>query len=181
MTVAYPSVSTLNTLYASLCQKAQQDIAKSLNNPTDNTNYEKAVNSIFAWVEDYPKRASDIGGGVASTKEAMNGLRVQVILPDGVTLVDTYKSKVNHTLVNVNAISVFTPGLKLQYYINENQSSRSYNMGAFLSQSGVFTQMKYSNSTGVEQYYFAIRQGTSASEPLGNVVISMNAEAPPVV
>ncbi len=94
-------------------------------------------------------------------------MRIQVILADGVTAFDSNKLPVINDFNNINKI------LDGKYLINENQNSRSYNMGAALSQSGVFTQLKYSNSTGENEMYLVIRQGLSMTEPLGNVVISM--------
>jgi hypothetical protein len=48
-------------------------------------------------------------------------------------------------------------------------------MGAALAQSGVFYQQKLSLSTGTTQMYIAVRQGLSSSDPLGNIVISLDA------
>ena len=57
--------------------------------------------------------------------------------------------------------------------INENQNTRSYNMNAALSNSGIAYQIKFSNSVNTFQHYIAVRQG-STTEPIGNIVISMD-------
>jgi len=168
---ATPSVSTLNTLYASLCQTAQQRITKYLNSPADSDKYDKMVTDVFAWLKETGSLYKILGGDVND----LNGLRVQVILPDGVTVLDTSKAKADHEFDKVGVLKTVAANSKLSFYINENQASRSYNMGALLSNSGVFSQVKYSNSTGVAQYYLAVRQGATPSEPYGNVVVSMDA------
>lgn len=169
---ATPSVSTLNTLYASLCQTAQQRITKYLNAPADSAKHAAMTTDVFDWLENTGPLYAAIGGDV----NALNGLRVQVVLPDGVTVLDTSRARAVNTFANVSALKTAPAAdSKLSYYINENQASRSYNMGASLSQSGVFSQVKYSNSTGLAQYYLAVRQGASAAEPYGNVIVSMDA------
>jgi hypothetical protein len=59
------------------------------------------------------------------------------------------------------------------HFINENQNTRTYNLSAALSNSGISYQTKYSNTVLDNQRYIAVRQG-SIAEPLGNIVISIN-------
>jgi len=170
-TKASPSVSTLNTLYASLCQTAQQRITKYLNAPADSAKHAAMVTDVFDWLENTGPLYAVLGGDVNN----LNGLRVQVILPDGVTVLDTSKAKADNTFANVDVLKIVAAHSKVSYYINENQASRSYNMGASLSNSGVFSQEKYSKSTGTAQYYLAVRQGPTPSNPVGNIIVSMDA------
>lgn len=176
-----PSVTALNQLYASLSQKAQQSIAKYLNTPGGVTGpaedaatvrYNAMTNDVFDWLDNTDNALFKVmGGGV----DSLNGLRVQVVLPDGVTVLDTNKAKSLNTYANINIIDKSAVGGELKFKINENQASRSYNMGASLSNSGVFSQEKYSKSTGTAQYYLAVRQGATPANPLGNVIVSMDA------
>jgi len=70
---------------------------------------------VFDWLENTGSLYAVLG------VNNLNELRVQVILPDGVTVLDTSKAKADNTFA------------KVSYYIDENQASRSYNMGRLFS------------------------------------------------
>jgi hypothetical protein len=75
-----------------------------------------------------------------------------------------------YTNIGIPSSNFLTTG---KYLINENQNTRSYNMNAALSNSGIAYQIKFSNSVNTFQHYIAVRQG-STTEPIGNIVISMD-------
>jgi hypothetical protein len=171
MIMATPSVSALNLLYGSFSSVAQPAVVSFLNKPGGlavETRYAKMQTDIDAWLSSsQPKSALGVGSTVEIT-----GLRVQVVLADGLTVYDSGSGDRNIFTNIGKPKSVPFDG---KYMINENQNTRTYNMGASLSQSGVFSQLKHSTSTGETQLYLAIRQGLSSSEPLGNIIISMDA------
>ena len=171
--VASPGV--LNQLYASLCSYSFTNENKSaspqifVNQYLQETNspayYLSMTSALNAWLNSSaPSSAVGVTGSIP-------GLRVQIIEADGSTAFDSNSKNNAFANINIPKSDFLTSG---KYLINENQGSRSYNMGASLSQTGTFNQIKYSNSTGANQMYYAVRQGTSSSFPLGNIVISMN-------
>jgi hypothetical protein len=176
-----PSQGALQQLYSSLTTYSYSDTTSGLtaspqtfvNNFLTNLNattYDEMSNAIKYWLTS--SAPASALGLQASASNNPPGLRVQVIEADGTTSFDS----------NVGANNVFT-NIKIpksdfltsgKYLINENQGTRSYNMGAILSQSGIYYMSKYSNSIGYNQSYIAVRQGASPALPLGNIVISIN-------
>jgi len=179
--MSYVSASALNQLYSDMATfvaansvddlTAQESVVSYLRDPqptdpavpTVNVYYNNMVANITAWL------ASDPNGYTV----ANDSLRVQVIQPDGVTSYDSKSTSAN-IFTNIGKPTATVNGQwNGKYLINENQGSRSYNMGASLSQSGVFNQQKFSNSISEQLIYLAVRQGTSAADPLGNIVLSV--------
>ena len=184
MPVITSSLAALQQLYSSLCSAIVSGNTNSVQNsvmdyliiPNDSARYSSMANAIVRWLNSNgPTEAVGIsgGGGIVS-------LRVQIIEADGTTSFDSNAcggSVGSYTIgqnlfdnINKPSTNFITTG---KYIINENQGNRSYNMGAWLSQTGVFTQFKYSNSTGVGEQYLAVRQGKAPSNPLGNIVVSL--------
>ena len=87
------------------------------------------------------------------------GLRVLIVDADGSVLIDTIKT---NTYQNYIAKT-----------INENHNTRTYNIGAAISQDGFFYQEKYSTSVENNVVYLATRLGINKYKPIGNIVISM--------
>lgn len=169
---SYVSASALNQLYSSFSTyipdrgvfTPQEDVVTYLRSPQDSGSYDNMVISINEWLASEPNGYTVDG----------DFLRVQVIQTDGVTSYDS-NSGVRNIYTNIGKPTATVDNQwNGKYLINENQGTRSYNMGAWLSQSGVFNQQKFSNSTGGQLIYLAVRQGISAADPLGNVVISVN-------
>ena len=130
--------------------------------PTDDlTDYNNMKTKIDDWL---------INGGTLGYTPITDGLRVQVILADGQTAYDSNSINNEYANIGIPSSTFITTG---KYLINENQGTRSYNMGALLSQTGVFNQIKYSHTTGTMSIYLAVRQGISSTQPLGIVVISL--------
>jgi hypothetical protein len=100
---------------------------------------------------------------------ANSGYRIQIIDADGTVAYDSYRLQ-SSTASTANTVQNFQNGT-----INSNQNTRTYNIGAALSNSGRFYQKKYSTTTLQTQMYYAVRQNPCAQIPLGNVVISLNA------
>jgi hypothetical protein len=176
-----PSQGALQQLYQSLSTYSYSDTTSGLtaspqtfvNNFLTNLNattYAEMANAINYWLT---SNAPALALGLpASSSNNPAGLRVQVIESDGTTSFDSSAGANNvFTNIKIPKSDFVTSG---KYLINENQGSRSYNMGAFLSQTGVYFLSKYSNSTKSNQSYLAVRQGTSPNLPLGNIVISIN-------
>lgn len=167
MVNAIPSNGVLNQLYSSLCGTgAQSAIMAFFNNP-NTLSYNAMELAIVVWAASDAAKAS-IG---LTPSDSILGLRVQVIEADGKTAFDL-ASTTNNTFANIGvpAANFLTTG---KFLINENQNTRSYNMSAALSQTGIAYHTKFSNSVGTNQIYIAVRQG-STSEPIANIVISMN-------
>lgn len=173
--MSIPSVSLLSSISANLNafadvlgQTIQEYTTQYLQTP-NSASYEKVVSQIFCFLRSSPPL------------QTAAGLRVQLILADGTTAIDTgcqstlTAAQGVHLFANIGKADVPSSGVFSSdcYRINENQGTRPYNQGAFLSQSGVFSQIKHSNSTGTKQYYLASRIGT-LNEPLGIFVVSMN-------
>ena len=160
------SNSFLSTLYSQFSQTTHhRRVIKFLNNPISE-NYDDGFHEIKTnWIENNTDLLNFLG---LAPSAVIDGLRVQVILADGNTAYDSHKTEENNKFHHINKMNINN-----EYYINENQNTRSYNMGAALSSSGIFYQTKMSHSTGTKQMYIAVRQG-SVSAPLGNIVISMN-------
>jgi hypothetical protein len=166
MVNAVASNSVLSQLYSNFCSTGNQSLVVTYLNADSSTTYTPLINAIPAWISaTLTKQAI----GLTST-DTISGLRVQVILPDGETAYDSNSSSNAFANINIPKSDFLTSG---KYLINVNQNTRSYNMNAALSQTGIAYQIKYSNSTSTNQMYIAVRQG-STSEPLGNIVISMN-------
>jgi hypothetical protein len=173
------SVSFLNQLYKSLCSSSvpgytstsvQTYCMQFLNDLSDSTNYATMVGAIDAWVASTTIPQAAVG---LPSSTVIPGLRVFVIDPNGTTAYDSLAG-VNNVYANINKprADFLTSG---RYMINENLGARSYIMGAALSQTGVFSQAKYSNTANKKLLYLAIRQGLSSAEPLGFIVVSMDA------
>jgi len=173
--MSIPSVSLLAGITTNLTgsvdlagQSIQEYATQYLQAPNA-TSYGNLVNQVFNFLRRAP------------TAQTAAGLRVQLILADGTTAIDTgcqdtlTASQNVHLFANIGNADIPVDGVFSSscYRINENQGTRSYNQGAALSQSGVFSQIKHSNSTGTKQYYLASRIGT-LNEPLGIFVVSMN-------
>lgn len=184
LVLASPGV--LNQLYASLCsysyttpdkvtsspQTFVNEYLESLEDPTD---YSRMVLALDDWLlSDAPSKSIGLTGPGITT---ISGLRVQIIEADGTTAYDSSRSFVAgvnynvYTNINKPRDDFLTSG---KYKINENQGTRSYNMGAFLATTGTFIQQKYSKTIGDDEMYYAVRQGLSSSFPEGNIVISMH-------
>jgi len=180
------NVSFLNQLYTSLCASSvpgytslsvQSYITTFLNNPGSSgaTAYNNMTGAINAWLSSTTIPQTAVGLPLISTVASTQipGLRVQVIETDGTTAYDSAAAGNNlFSNINIPDPNFLTNG---KYLIGENKASRVYNMGAFLSQTGVFSLNKFSNNTGQKQLYLAIRIGTGPHNPVGNIVISINA------
>jgi hypothetical protein len=178
-----PSQSALQTLYQSLSTYSYLDasgtgltaspqnfVVKFLTK-LDASGYISMNNALTNWlVSSAP--ASALGLPPSSSNNP-SGLRVQVIGDDGTTIFDS--SSTNNAFANIKIPrSDFLTTAR--YLINENQASRPYNMGAILSQTGIYYMSKYSTSVGYNQSYIAVRQGATPALPLGNIVISINGD-----
>jgi len=173
------SVSFLNQLYTSLCSNSvpgytdtnvQTYCKQFLNDPGNSTKYNTMVGAINAWLASTTIPQAAVG---LPASTAIPGLRVFVLDANGATTYDSMAESNNiYTNINVPRADFLTTG---KYMINENLGSRSYVMGAALSQTGVFIQTKYSNTANKKLLYLAIRQGLSSAEPTGFIIVSMDA------
>ena len=172
MVNATASTSVLSTLYSNFVSTGNQSSVVNYLKTEASAEYSPLPTAISAWITaDSTKQSIGL-----TASDTIAGLRVQVILADGKTAYDSSAGGNNvFTNINIPKTDFITTG---KYLINENQNTRSYNMNATLSQSGIAYQVKYSNSTAVlaNQFYIAVRQGSNI-EPLGNIVISMNVSA----
>ena len=168
MVNAISSNGVLNTLYSHLHSSGVHYSIIQFLNALNPSTYSAMAAAISAWITSDAAKQS-IG---LSSVDAIPGFRVQVIEADGKTAYDS-GSTTNNAFANIGvpASNFLTTG---KYLINENQNTRIYNMSAALSQTGIAYHTKYSNSVNANQMYIAARQGNTI-EPLGNVVISMNA------
>ena len=184
-----PSQAALNQLYTSACsdaitvnstQTTLQSFVTAYLKANSSGNYANMVLAADAWLAS--SRPQTALGLPAATPIA--GLRVQVIVAGGVTAYDS-NAGVNNVFAKIgipnntlssggepSAANFINSG---KYFINENQGTRSYNMSAWLSNSGVAYETKNSGSTGTFQSYIAVRQAATSVTPLGNIVISFNA------
>ena len=175
MVIANGSNGLLANLYSSFCgSKAHNVVIDFLERDTQDA-YNGTSPSLFAItmpsaISAWMSALSTLQSVGLTNQDSIPGLRVQVIMADGKTAYDSNSNNNSYANINVPAANFSTTG---KYLINENQNSRIYNMAAALSTSGVSHMLKYSNSVGVNQRYIAVRQG-SQTEPLGNIVISMN-------
>jgi len=169
------SLPLLTTLYQSLSSTSAPGYTSSsvlsyctrfLNEPSSAAKHADMVGAINAWLaSSYPQSA------VSSS--SVPGLRVFVIDSNGTTSYDSLAGNKNlHSNIGVPGETFATTG---KYLINENLGSRSYIMGAALSQSGVFSQTKFSPTSQKKLLYLATRQGLSSSEPIGFIVLAMDA------
>jgi hypothetical protein len=173
------SVSFLNQLYTSLCSNSvpgytdtnvQTYCKQFLNDPGNSTKYNTMVGAINAWLASTTIPQAAVG---LPASTVIPGLRVFVLDANGATTYDSLAAGNNiYTNINVPRADFLTTG---KYMINENLGSRSYVMGAALSQTGVFSQTKYSNTANRKLLYLAIRQGLSSAEPSGFIIVSMDA------
>jgi hypothetical protein len=156
------SSAFLHQLYNSLCSNSVQSrVMQFLNHPGSSSDYTNMAHAINSWIQS------------ANSSTVIPGLRVFVIDPNGATTYDSNAGVNNiHSNINKPALDFLTTG---KYMINENLGARSYIMGAALSQSGVFSQTKYSNTANKKLLYLAIRQGLSSAEPHGFIVLAMDA------
>ena len=178
------SVSFLNQLYTSLCSNSvpgytdtnvQTYCKQFLNDPGNSTKYNTMVGAINAWLASttIPQAAVGLPASSVPAYTQIPGLRVFVLDANGATTYDSLVLGNNiYTNINVPRADFLTTG---KYMINENLGSRSYVMGAALSQTGVFSQTKYSNTANKKLLYLAIRQGLSSAEPSGFIIVSMDA------
>jgi hypothetical protein len=184
------SATSLNQLAQSLNSYPTKDVCGNLintaatisaflNNQSDPTCYETMSTSIKSWLdtssnETGPFTALGLNPSWNTSKGSQYGIRVQVIFANGQTAFDSNAGS-NNIFGNINKPkdTFLSDG---KWLINENQSSRSYNMGAQLSNSGFFYQTAHSGTVKKQQMYLAMRQGISPTQPLGNLVISMNTE-----
>jgi len=183
--VLYPSLAFLNSLYNSLCStlyavsstnqaSVQSYVIYFLTN-INSTNYINMVNAINFWLNSttIPQLAVGIATGTQA-KNAIKGLRIQVILSDGTTAFDSNSNSNNiYSNINIPSPDFITSG---KFLINENHGTRTYFQGAILSQSGIYCIKSYSTSVNCDQLYLAIRQGLSSHEPFGAIIISINAD-----
>jgi hypothetical protein len=193
------SATALNQLAQSLNSYFVEDICGNkvnvgvtisafLNNQSDQNSYTTMAKSISEWFDvsnnDHgPFSALGLNPAWNTNKGAQYGIRTQVILANGQTAYDS-NSGTKNTFGNINkptstsAVVDTSGNVTIQWdgkwMINENQASRSYNMGAQLSNTGIFYQTAHSATVKKEQMYLVIRQGNSPASPLGNLVISMN-------
>ena len=148
----------LNTSFNSQnCQTAAIAFLLSQTNVSPTFLYTNMVTTIFSWLNG-PSPNTYTG-----TTVPIPGLRIQVIDADGSVAMDTYKGILDNTYDNY-----------INNLINENQNTRTYNIGAIMSNTGTFIQTKYSRTVNSTQMYLAIREGFGSDYPVGNVVISMN-------
>ena len=154
------SPSFLNQLNISFNSKNTQTIIIAFLLQQNQTNYTNMYNAIYAWLNStFPQQSTGI-----NTTISIPGLRIQVIDPDGTTAFDSSKG-VNNTYNNYLSKTIY-----------ENQNTRSYNIGAIMSNAGVFYQTKYSQSVKAFQMYLAVRLGLGSDVPVGNLVISMDTQ-----
>ena len=181
-TIVYPSLAFLNSLYNSLCStlysmndtdhaSIQSFTIYYLNN-LSNTTYENMAAAIYFWLNSttIPHIAVGIPTGIPA-KIAIPGLRILVLNADGSTAFDSYSQYNSFANIGIPKADFMTSG---KYLINENHGTRTYFQGAMLSQTGNFSLKKWSNSTGTTQIYLAVRQGLSANEPFGAIVLTIN-------
>jgi hypothetical protein len=90
------------------------------------------------------------------------GLRVLVTLADGKVAYDTAKG-VNNTYANYQTGTIY-----------ENHNTRIAIITAMLGTSGVGFETKYSNTTGQDQAYCAVRMGYTSTNGLGVLRLSLN-------
>lgn len=178
-----PSQGALQQLYQSLSTYSYTDPTSGLTaspqafvntflNNLNATTYAQMNNAIMYWLTS--SAPAEALGLTASSSNNPPGLRVQVIEADGTTTFDSSVGANNvFTNIKIPRSDFLTSG---RYLINENQGTRPYNMGAILSQSGIYYMSKYSSSVGTNQSYIAVRQGTNPTLPLGNIVISFNGD-----
>ena len=171
------SVALLTQLYDSLCSNSvtnytassvQSYIMTYLNNPSNPSNqYENMTGAINAWI------SSTLPQQAVGSSSPVTGLRVFIVEADGATAYDSNAGANNtHANINVPGTNFSSDG---KYKINANLGARSYIQAAALSQTGVFSQYKYSNTSNKRLLYFAVRQGLSTADPLGFIVIAMDA------
>jgi hypothetical protein len=175
MTTPVASATLLNQMYSSLSTTPSQNLSVS-------KTVENSINAFLNVVDasNYLVMATDLSNWLANSSYStavggytnIPGARIQIIGSSGVTYYDS-SSGTSNTYANIG-IPRTTWLATGKYLINENQGLRSYNMGAFLSSSGVFVQTNYSNSVNINQMYLAVRQGNSPQQTLGNVVITVN-------
>lgn len=143
-----------------------------LNITDQNTAYNNMKAAIYAWIDNNstPSAISSIGLPAGTT---ITGLRVQVILPDGILFFDSANPEANNTLANVNIpkSDFITTG---RYLIGQNHGGRTYFQSAALSNTGTAFQKKFSTTTNTYQYYYAVRQGSTSVQYGSIVVISAN-------
>jgi hypothetical protein len=164
-------------------------ISAFLNNQSDPTCYSTMVTSIANWLQEDsdlitgPFLALGLKPSWNTNNGSQYGIRVQVILANGQTAYDSNAgprniygniNKPTATIASSDTFGNTTYQWDGKYLINENQATRSYNMGAALSNSGIFYQTAHSTTVKKEQMYLVMRQGNSPTSPLGNLVVSMN-------
>jgi hypothetical protein len=138
-----------------------------------NTAYNNMANAISAWLAN-PATLTAVGLPAGTPTTTIDGLRVQVIFPDGSVIYDS--NSANNALANINIprSDFITSG---KYLIGENHGGRPYYIGAALSNNGTAIQKAYSTATSTYQYYYAVRQGATAVQFGSIVVISANTSA----
>ena len=151
----YSSKNILSNLYDSLCSEKCNTYIKQFIEIPNATNYDTMKLSIINWINSSgPQEAISIDSNIS-----IPGLRVLIVDADGSVIVDTIKT---NTYQNYLAKT-----------INENHNTRTYNIGAAISQDGIFYQEKYSTSVENNLIYLATRIGINKYKPIGNIVISI--------
>ena len=154
MTSNSASRSVFGSLYKSFLGADCERVSKVFLETQDEAAYNNMVAFILNWKNSLaPQQAINVSAPIP-------GLRIVVTDPDGTVALDTAKT---NTWANYKAKT-----------INENHNTRTYNIGAAMSNDGVFYQEKYSNSVGRNLVYYAIRLGFTSYRPIGNIIISMN-------
>lgn len=169
------SVSLLTQLYTSLCSNSvtgytassiQTYVMEYLDNPSNQTAYNNMAGAITAWLN------SSLPQTAVGSPTPITSLRVFIVEGDGSTAYDSLVGSNNQfNNINVPRSDFLTTG---RYIINSNLGSRSYIQAASLSQTGVFSQYRYSNTSNKRLLYFAVRQGVSSADPLGFIVLAMD-------
>ena len=152
----YTSRSILNNLYESLYlnNNGNTSITNFIETPNE-TNYNIMKLNIINWINSSnPQIAININNNIP-----IPGLRVLIVDADGSVIIDTIKTNTYQKYIEKS--------------INENHNTRTYNIGAAISQDGIFYQEKYSTSAENNLVYLATRIGFNKYKPLGNIVISM--------
>jgi hypothetical protein len=138
-----------------------------LNHPNNSTMHSDMVNAINAWLR------STLPQTAVGSLTPITSLRIFIVEADGATAYNS-NSGANNIYANISipAPDFLTTG---KYMISANHGARSYIQAAALSQTGVFSQYKHSNTSNKLLLYFAVRQGVSSADPLGFIVLAMDA------
>jgi len=154
MTSTSASRSVFGSLYKSFLGGDCERVTKIFLETQDEATYNNMVSFILNWKNSTaPQLATNVSSPIP-------GLRVLIADPDGTVAFDSTKT---NNWTNYRAKT-----------INENHNTRTYNIGASMSNDGTFYQEKYSSSVGTNLVYYATRLGFTSYRPIGIIVISMN-------